>query len=79
MNESIFTVSNLHRMFLLALVATFGITPFEFADATEGIYWYSNDMIWSANNTHIYFPGTARPPVPLKRIRFLSGTIPSPY
>ena len=55
-------------MFLLALVSNLGVSPFQFADATEGIYWHSNDMVWSVNHTHIHFPGTARPPVSLKRI-----------
>lgn len=53
------------------------ITPLQFADASEDIYWHSNGMEWEMNDTHIVFPGSRRPPIPMKRLYFLAGVIPN--
>lgn len=58
-------------LFPVLVAAT--VTPHQFADAAEGVYWHARGMQWNTNGTHIVFAHTDRPPVPMARLHYLAG------
>ena len=51
-----------------------GVTPLQFVDAANGVYWSDEGMEWNVNDTHITFPLDAdRTPIRLQTLYFLAG------
>ena len=66
-------MSGFYAGFVLSAHSTRHATPAQFADAAEGVYWHSHGLAWQANETHIWFSGSSRSPIPMARLYYLAG------